>query len=158
MCLFPVYRFCPSLVDCKATPRSLKLSVRPDLEVREAIEYLFKIREDLERGSAVISTAEKSRARAEKEERQVWFQASASRKKTAKDVHLLAEVRKLACENRRYCKDCTSRTEKSLRVQGGTLVDSYAYQSVVCVSQVLWFCLAALQMNCLFMKWVSDCF
>lgn len=53
MCLFPVYRSCPSLVDCKATRRSLKLSIKPDLEVSGAIEYLFKIREDLERGSAV---------------------------------------------------------------------------------------------------------
>lgn len=42
-----------SLVNCKVMLRAFKQCVKPTSEVREAIGYLVKIREDLERGSTV---------------------------------------------------------------------------------------------------------
>lgn len=42
-----------SLVECKVMLRALKQCIKPTLEVREAIGYLVKIKEDLKRGSAV---------------------------------------------------------------------------------------------------------
>lgn len=42
-----------SLAYCKVMLRALKQCIKPTLEVKEAIGYLVKIKEDLERGSAV---------------------------------------------------------------------------------------------------------
>ena len=43
-----------SLVYCKVMLRALKQCIKPTLEVREAIGYMIKIKEDLERGSAFM--------------------------------------------------------------------------------------------------------
>ena len=140
-----VYPCLSTLVDCKVTLKALKQCAEPTSEMTEAIGYLAKIKEDLERGSALKDTtlAERlirprgSRISLAIQTRLNYLRLKVTEKelrtkrtelrfvcrqsgRTAEDVGLLSEVRRSCRKTTVAVNKARRKRETFARLQGGS--------------------------------------